>query len=42
MKFTNANKLHRKSGGMGHPSFARNHGHGLTLQLAEKHLVSHW
>jgi hypothetical protein len=30
MKFTNANKLHRKSGGMGHPSFARNHGHGLT------------
>jgi hypothetical protein len=23
MKFINANKLHRKSGGMGHPSFVR-------------------
>ena len=23
MKFINANELHRKSGGMGHPSFVR-------------------
>src|ERR1700678_510695 len=30
MKFINANKLHRKSGGMGHPSFAR----GLGIDLS--------
>ena len=26
MKFINANKLHRESGGMGHPSFVREPG----------------
>jgi hypothetical protein len=42
MKFINANKLHRKSGGVGHPSFAvrRDFEGGLCLPCVETRRIS--